>query len=98
MGRNVSVQTYLPRHVVDSVSGEASRVGHSRSPWIGNIVLSLHQRQELRDGARKNAAQLIFIVRALGGLLAGPPDHALRGKVRDACRHKVDQLQHEDDQ
>ena len=102
MGRNVSVQTYLPRHVADWVGDEAGRVGLSRSLWIGNIVVGLYQGQELRGETRKNAEQfrrqLTFIVCALDGLLAGHPDNTLRGRVRDAFKHKVDQLQQEYDQ
>lgn len=93
VGVGIGVGTGVP--IVTSVVTAVSR-----SLWIGDV--GLYQGQELRDEARKTAEhvnrQLIFIVCALGGLIAGPPDHTLRGKVRDAYRHKVDQLQQEDDQ
>jgi len=94
MTRNVSVQTYLPRHVAAWVQAEASSAKQSRSQWIGAIVTDLFQGQELREESRQNAEhikrQLTFIVCALDGLLAEHPDKTLRGRVHDAYRRKRD--------
>ena len=37
MTRNVSIQTYLPKHVAAWVQDEATRAKQSRSQWIGAI-------------------------------------------------------------
>lgn len=55
MTRNVSIQTYLPKHVAAWVQDEATRAKQSRSQWIGAIVTDLFQGQELREEARQNA-------------------------------------------
>ena len=53
MTRNVSIQTYLPKHVAAWVQDEANRAKQSRSQWIGAIVTDLFQGQELREEARQ---------------------------------------------
>lgn len=99
MTRNVSIQTYLPRHVAAWVQAEASSAKQSRSQWIGDMVTDLFQGQELREESRQNAEhikrQLTFITCALDGLLAEHSDNTLRGRVHDAFRRKRDQAEQE---
>lgn len=99
MTRNVSIQTYLPRHVAAWVQDEATRAKLSRSQWIGSIVTDLFQGQELREEARQNAAfvkrRLIFIMCALDGLLVAHPDATLRAKVHEAYKRQIDKLAQE---
>lgn len=93
MTRNVSIQTYLPKHVAAWVQEEATRAKQSRSQWIGAIVTDLFQGQEFREEGRKNVEhikrQLTFIAVALDGLLLEHPDKSLRGRVHEAHRRKV---------
>lgn len=93
MTRNVSIQTYLPKHVAAWVQDEANRARQSRSQWIGAIVTDLFQGQEFREKGRRNAEhierQLTFIAVALDGLLLEHPDKSLRGRVHEAHRRKV---------
>lgn len=95
MTRNVSIQTYLPKHVAAWVQNEATRAKQSRSQWIGSIVTELFQGQEFREESRQNVEhlkrQLTFITCALDGLLAEHPDKTLRSRVHDAYRRKVTQ-------
>ena len=99
MTRNVSVQTYLPKHVPAWVQDEATRAKQSRSQWIGAIVTDLFQGQELREEARQNAEfikrRLIFIMCALDGLLLAHPDATLRAKVHEAHKRQLDKLAQE---
>ncbi len=97
--RNVSVQTYLPKHVAAWVQNEASRAKQSRSQWIGAIVTDLFQGQDLREESRQNIElvkrNLTFMVCAVDGLLAGHPDPSLRARVHEAYRRKVEQAEPE---
>lgn len=97
MTRNVSIQTYLPKHVAAWVQNEATCANLSRSQWIASILIDLFQGQEFRDEGRQNAEhlkrQLTFITCAIDGLLAEHPDKTLRGRVRDAFRRKVEETQ-----
>lgn len=99
MPRNVSVQTYLPKHVAAWVQNEASRAKQSRSQWIGAIVTDLFQGQDLREESRQNIELIkrntTFMVCAVDGLLAGHPDPTLRGRVHEAYRRKVGQTDQE---
>ena len=92
MTRNVSIQTYLPKHVAAWVQNEATRAKQSRSQWIGSIVTDLFQGQEFREEGRKHIQrQLAFIAVALDGLLLEHPDKTLRSRVHNAHRRKVAQ-------
>lgn len=99
MTRNVSIQTYLPKHVAAWVQDEAIRAKQSRSQWIGAIVTGLFQGQELRKEARQNAEfikrRLVFIMSALYGLLLTHPDATLRTEVHEAHRRQLDKLAQE---
>lgn len=99
MTRNVSIQTYLPKHVAAWVQDEANRAKQSRSQWIGAIVTDLFQGQELREEARQNVEfikrRLIFIMCALDGLLLAHPDATLRTKVHEAHKRQLDKLAQE---
>ena len=99
MRRNVSIQTYLPKHVVARVQDEATQAKPSRSQRIGAIVTDFFQGQELREDARHNAAfierGLIFIKCALDGLLLAHPDATLRAKVHEAHKRQLDKLAQE---
>lgn len=102
MTRNVSIQTYLPKHVAAWVQEEATRAKQSRSQWIGAIVTDLFQGQEFREEGRKNVEhvkrQLTFIAVALDGLLLEHPDKTLRSRVHDAHRRKATQADPEQGQ
>jgi hypothetical protein len=95
MTRNVSIQTYLPKHVAAWVQDEANRARQSRSLWIGAIVTDLFQGQKFREEGPKNVehikGQLTFIAVALDGLLLEHPEKTLRSRVHDAHRRKVSQ-------
>lgn len=52
MTRNVSIQTYLPKHVAAWAQEESTRAKQSRSQWIGAIVTDLFQGQEFREEGR----------------------------------------------
>jgi len=102
MPRNVSVQTYLPKHVAAWVHNEASRAKQSRSQWIGAIVTDLFQGQDLREESRRNIElikrNITFMVCAVDGLLAGHPDPTLRDRVREAFRRKMELSERELDE
>jgi hypothetical protein len=93
MIRNVSVQAYLPTHVVAWVDSQAKLAKVSRSHWIASILLDLFQGQELREEgravAKRTDKQLTFIICAVDGLLALHPDATLRERVHKAYRKKV---------
>lgn len=99
MTRNVSMQTYLPKHVAAWVQEEATHAKLSRSQWIGAIVTYLFQGQELRQEARQNAEFIkrrsVFIMCALDGLLLAHSDATLRTKVHQAHKRQLDKLAQE---
>lgn len=94
MNRNISVQAYLPQHIVAWLDNQAKQAQVSRSHWVSSVLLDLFQGQDLRDEARANAVrmqrQLTFAMCALDGLLDGHPDPTLRERVHDAYRRKVE--------
>jgi hypothetical protein len=99
MPRNVSIQTYLPKHVAAWVQNEATHAKQSRSQWIGAIVTDLFQGQDLREENRQNIElikrNLTFMVCAIDGLLAGHADPTLRARVHEAYRRKAGQVEPE---
>lgn len=97
MTRDVSIQTYLPKHDAAWVQNEATRAQQSRSQWIGSIVTDLFKRQEFREEGRKTIEhvqrQLAFIAVALDGVPLEHPDKTLRSRVHDAHRREVAQAE-----
>ena len=94
MTKNISVQTYLPPHLVAWLDSEATKASVSRSHWIGSVMLDLFQGQDLREEARAAAKrmqrQLTFLICAVDGLLAEHPDKTLRDRAYEAFHAKVE--------
>ena len=94
MTKNISVQAYLPPHLVAWLDNEATKASVSRSHWIGSVMLDLFQGQDLRDETRvatkRIQRQLTFLICSVDGLLAEHPDKTLRDRCYEAFRAKVE--------
>lgn len=94
MTKNISVQAYLPPHLVAWLDSEATKASVSRSHWIGSVMLDLFQGQDLRDETRAATnwmqRQLTFLICSVDGLLAEHPDKTLRDRCYQAFRAKVE--------
>ena len=94
MTKNISVQAYLPPHLVAWLDSEATKASVSRSHWIGSVLLDLFQGQDLRDETRaatkRMQRQLTFLICSVDGLLAEHPDKTLRDRCYQAFRAKVE--------
>lgn len=99
MTRNVSVQTYLPPHVVAWLDNEAKQAEVSRSHWVASVLIDLFQGQELRVETRARAARMqqhmTFATCALDGLLTMSSDPTLRDRVHTAYKKKIERERQE---
>jgi hypothetical protein len=99
MTKNLSVQTYLPPHVVAWLDSEAKQAEVSRSHWVASVLIDLFRGQELRVETRTRAIRtqrlMTFATCALDGLLTMSSDPTLRDRVHQAYKKKIERERQE---
>lgn len=92
MSRSLSLQVYVSLELGERARAAASARGLSVSEWVRLLVVSACEPDgqaaaDMRQ-SRRFARQSLFAMIGIDALLAGHPDHALRGRAHEAFSRK----------
>lgn len=92
MSRSLSLQVYVSLELGQQARAAASARGLSVSEWVRLLIVSAcgpgERADAVEQSARRIARQSLFAMIGIDALLAGHPDHALRGRAHEAFSRK----------